>query len=101
MQCIDTNVNTSKELDHQESEPLDDFEFHALKSQLTNDVSKKKPVFESNVSDIDEMIKLVPSVITNLDKEGMSSAVLDFFRLVDNAFPLKNIALLLWLEVVK
>lgn len=41
LQCIDTNVNTSKELDHQESEPLDDFEFHALKSQLTNDVSKK------------------------------------------------------------
>ena len=52
--------------------------------------------------EIREMIELLPSVIDNLAVEGLAKPLLQFFRLVDKQkYPLDNIALHLWMEVVK
>lgn len=48
-----------------------------------------------------EMELMVPSVMQKLAEENLSDVLLTFFKLVDTGkFPLKNIAFLLWKEVV-
>jgi hypothetical protein len=51
---------------------------------------------------VEEIIKLIPAVIESMRAEGYDKEFLKFFQLVSkNKFPMKNIALQLWLEVVK
>jgi hypothetical protein len=59
---------------------------------LTNDDS----------SDLATILEILPRVIQKLSVEGFDKSILHFIKLVDeDKFPLTNIALILWTEVVK
>ncbi|WAR26930.1 hypothetical protein MAR_012634, partial [Mya arenaria] len=94
-------------------------DFHAIPDGDTCDISDvplklddvnttvqlpKKTISSSDATqaNIEEMIKMVPSVLEKLSKYGNDKTLLDFFSLVANdKFPLENIAFTLWMEVVK
>ena len=56
----------------------------------------------SNEDDLQEIISLIPIVLDKLSVDGFDQVILTFFRqLASDSFPLKNIAFLLWADVVK
>lgn len=65
-------------------------------------VAGKKKLFDNcetgNV--VDELVKIIPNIVTRLRKEGMLADFVTFLRLInDDKFPLNNISFLLLLEV--
>ena len=51
---------------------------------------------------LDEMIQLVPTVISILEQPGIENVILKFLKSAsDNKFPLDNVAFLLWVELVR
>jgi len=62
----------------------------------------EKEYDDQNEDVIKSLISLTPSVVEELQKVDLVPNLLQFFRLVESkAFPLDNIAFLLWVEVVK
>jgi hypothetical protein len=65
-------------------------------------VAGKKKLFDNcetgNV--VDELVKIIPNIVTRLRKEGMLADFVTFLRVInEDKFPLNNISFLLLLEV--
>ena len=65
-------------------------------------VAGKKKLFDNcetgNV--VDELVKIIPNIVTRLRKEGMLADFVTFLRVINkDKFPLNNISFLLLLEV--
>ena len=57
---------------------------------------------EQEMEYVNEVVSLLPDVLTELRKTGLENVILDFFKLVcDGKFPINNISFLLWTEVVQ
>lgn len=74
-------------------------------NNTTSEVNTAVHDVQNNKTDIDEtieeFIKLVPCVMETLSQSGLHKHMLNFFKLVNESkFPLENIALQLWIEVV-
>lgn len=70
-------------------------------SYYTEYEADQSPV-HSAANTLDEMIRLLPIVLEKMSSEGLDGNVfVDFFRQINSGtYPLRNIAFLLWTEVV-
>ena len=57
---------------------------------------------EQEMEYVNEVVSLLPDVLTELRKTGLENVILNFFKLVcDGKFQINNISFLLWTEVVQ